>query len=174
MEYWIKTVTGRHFDLMQPEPEQVDIEDIAWGLSNLCRFAGQTPRFYSVAQHSVLVSDYLHPLFRLHGLLHDAAEAYLGDVMGPAKALLPDYQRLEALVMQAISERFNLFWSSEANEHVVEADRAVLGAEIKLLFNDDPEVWDVKRQSTNISNISPSDPTSAYKLFMHKFEVLRG
>lgn len=73
------------FDPLHPDPDLIDIRDIAQGLGHTCRFNGQVVNFYSVAQHSIMVSKIVPDEYRLHALLHDAAEAYLGDVVRPLK-----------------------------------------------------------------------------------------
>lgn len=86
---WIQTFTGRQFWPLEPDPADVVIEDIAHHLARKCRFNGATRRFYSVAQHSVLVAESLVGRgvgVQLLGLLHDAAEAYLPDVARPYKS----------------------------------------------------------------------------------------
>lgn len=91
----INTFSGIEFDLLNPNPNDIDIEDIAHELSMLCRFNGHCKEFYSVAEHSVYVSYEIDEEFALIGLLHDAAEAYLGDVPTPLKKLLPEFKRAD-------------------------------------------------------------------------------
>ena len=79
------TYSGRRFWPLEPRPQDVDIEDIAHAMSMKCRFTGHAEGFISVAEHSVNVARFLPPKLRLHGLLHDAAEAYLPDIARPIK-----------------------------------------------------------------------------------------
>lgn len=90
---WTQTTRGRRLDLLDPQPDDVSIPEIALALGNQCRYAGCIRRFYSVAEHSVLISRALerdgHSVeLRLAGLLHDAAEAYTGDITWPVQAAL--------------------------------------------------------------------------------------
>jgi len=110
---WMQTFTGRKFYPMAPTAEDVDPVDIAHALSMLCRYAGHVDRFYSVAEHCVLLSgwarDHGHDeRVQLEMLLHDATEAYVVDVPRPLKVNLPDYQRAERGVELVIAERFGL------------------------------------------------------------------
>ena len=108
---WIQTFTGRQFWPLEPRADEIFIEDIAHHLSNLCRFTGACRSFYSVAQHSVLVSLCAPPGENpLWGLLHDASEAYLIDVARPVKrsAALVGYRVAEARMMEVICECFGL------------------------------------------------------------------
>jgi len=98
----ILLASGRRFEFEAPTHDSFTVDDIAQGLAMLCRFAGQSCQFYSVAQHSVLVSRLVPPEDAYAGLMHDAAEAFLGDVSKPLKGLLPDYQRIEKSVEAAI------------------------------------------------------------------------
>lgn len=104
----ISTVSGRFYDLLRPEAYEYDIKEIAHALSNICRYTGHTNGFYSVAEHSVLVSRIVPKELALCGLLHDASEAFLGDVSSPLKALLPEYKKIEQSVESAIARHFGI------------------------------------------------------------------
>ena len=82
------TASGGIFPLLDPSPDRVDFRDIAEGLAKACRFAGQIPVFYSVAQHSVMVAEMLPVEARPYGLIHDAHEAFVGDLISPVKEVL--------------------------------------------------------------------------------------
>lgn len=105
---WLLTYSGREFDLIDPQPDMIDLIDIAHGLANECRFSGQCRFYYSVAQHSVLVSQNVPPEFAFEALMHDASEAYLKDIPRPLKQLLPDYRAIEQRVEAVIRYRFGL------------------------------------------------------------------
>ena len=87
-EGFLPTCTGRRVHIADPLPDEIDIEDIAHGLSHVCRFAGHVPLYYSVAQHSLLVSELLDERTAMWGLLHDASEAYLHDLTRPLKRVM--------------------------------------------------------------------------------------
>lgn len=101
------TATGQQVSLLHPSPEQISLEDIAKALSKLCRFGGQLNSFYSVAQHSVLVCQLAPAELRAYALMHDATEAYVGDVIKPLKVVIGDvYRQVEERFHRAICERF--------------------------------------------------------------------
>ncbi len=115
---WQKMLSGRRLDLLDPTPVDIEIEDIAHGLSFVARWNGQTlgdfP--YSVAEHSLLVET-LHariapaspPKWRLAALLHDAPEYVIGDLISPVKAAVgPGYGEMEKRLSAAIHLRFGL------------------------------------------------------------------
>jgi len=108
----LRTYTGLDLDPLDPQPEALAIEDIAHGLAHTCRFSGQCPRFYSVAEHSVRVSRMVPARDALVALLHDATEAYLSDLVSPLKALgdLAGYRAIEARLLAAIYRRFCPSW----------------------------------------------------------------
>lgn len=105
---WAQTVSGRQFWPLDPRPEELDLSDIAHALSMLCRFNGHCREFYSVAEHSVRVSLECPPEHARWGLLHDAAEAYIGDMIRPLKRSMPHYRAAETRIVRAIADRWNL------------------------------------------------------------------
>lgn len=102
----ILTFSGHYLNVFDPDPDHICIEDIAHGLSHVPRFAGQTAKFLSVAEHSFNVCSMVPYQLMLEGLLHDASEAYLMDIPKPIKQHLPDYIQLEDNLMKAIADKF--------------------------------------------------------------------
>lgn len=125
--------SGEYFDFASPETCKIEVETIAHALSNICRFTGHTGRFYSVAEHCVHASHLVPPEDALAALMHDAAEAVLGDVSRPLKSLLPDYRAIERRVERAIFARFGL--PDELPTSVKVADRRMLGIEQRVCMN---------------------------------------
>lgn len=128
---FIETSSGIAFYPYDPKEEQIDIHDIAHALSHLCRFGGHSKFFYSVAQHSILVSDYLKqeghsPLIQLYGLLHDATEGYMVDIPTPIKQGLPDYKKAEDVLHDVI-------WNALDLPHPTKEEWAII-KEVDVLF----------------------------------------
>ena len=124
----ILLASGHYFDLLDPAHSRFTLGDIAQGLANTCRFAGQCSRFYSVAEHSFHASFIVPDDLALAALMHDAAEAFIGDVTSPLKSLLPDYKRIERAIEAVIAERFGL---GDACDHpaIKQADLRMLASE---------------------------------------------
>lgn len=171
---YIQLVSGRYVDLLHPIEDDIHISDIAHGLSNLCRFTGHTSTFYSVAQHSVFVANYVPAHLRLTALLHDATEAYLGDISTPLKALLPEYKLIERQFEIIIAKRFNL--PPFKSETIIKA------ADTLALFTEKRDLMpESTKDSTLFSLLSvaklpknrivPLSPAQAKALFLEKFEA---
>lgn len=178
MQPTIRTIAGRSFNLLQPHATPFGIEEIAHALSHLCRFTGHTRELYTVAQHSVLVSYVVPDEFAMHGLMHDASEAFMGDVSSPLKAQLRSYKDIERTVEHAIAARFGLpvlRWSSEANAAVKHADRVLLVTEQRDLM---PPGDGTERDWPDVAPlpwvIEPLQPFVAKALFLRRFEQLGG
>ena len=110
---WMQTFTGRQFYPLSPRAQDIDPKDIAHSLAMQCRYNGHVDRFYSVAEHCLLISAWLEsqgasPLVQLEGLLHDATEAYVGDMIRPLKLSMPAYREAEAGVQMEVWKRFDL------------------------------------------------------------------
>lgn len=127
----IDTRSGRVIDFAAPDPSQISIEDIAAGLSMVCRFGGQALAFYSVAQHAVLVKELVEqagrPDLALAALHHDSHEAYACDIPKPLKRLIEEpYREITDRLDRAIEEALELRALSEPDADVIKAadDRA--------------------------------------------------
>lgn len=171
---WILTSTGRRLDFSIPSADQIDIIDIANGLSKCCRFSGQCRAFYSVAQHSVLVSEIVRRPVALAALLHDAAEAYTGDLPSPLKELIPQAQHVENELMHAVYEHFGLWVSPSEQQAIRHADLIMLATERRDLMPHDQEPWPcLDGVIPRIAKIEPWPHDTAWKLFLERFNFLR-
>jgi uncharacterized protein len=138
---WFSLCSGRRFHPWSPQAEDIHIEDIAGALSKLCRFNGHCLEFYSVAEHSVHTSYQVPAELALCALLHDATEAYIGDLITPIKKNIPAFEEVESIVWLAIAARFNLPWILPPE--VYAADRTMLLIEARDLLHPvgEPKPW---------------------------------
>ena len=136
---YIGAFSGRKVYPQHPTADQIDIFDIARGLSGSCRWGGQIRYFYSIAQHSVFVSDICHPENKLVALLHDASEAYLGDMVKPLKYLpeMEPYRKFERMLSDAIATYVGIN-TLEKNEEVDNADQVIMALEALRLRGTKP------------------------------------
>ena len=168
------TKSGRHFDYVNVEANIFDITDIAHALSNLCRFGGHSRKFYSVAQHSVIVSYLVPEQYQLEALMHDSAEAFMIDLPTPLKLLLPDYKAIEERVEREVMKRFNLPYPH--HPCIKAADDIALVSEKRDLMPT-PRGDDVS--PTMVGNIKPMktiivplNPKKARNLFLARYSEL--
>jgi hypothetical protein len=129
---WMQVHSGKQFWPMDPRAEEIDIGDIAHALSMICRFGGHCKKFYTVAEHSVLISYAVPEEFALYGLLHDAAEAYMLDLPAPIKRFVPDYKFYENVLQHFIFQKFGLSWP--VPQEVKAADARILWNEKEALM----------------------------------------
>ena len=139
---WMQTASGKSFDFLDLESNEVDIKDIAAHLSKTCRYAGAVQGLpYSVAQHCVLVSQQVVSYYQFPALMHDAAEAYTGDVTRPLKQVLgPAFKELEQRIEQLLARRFGFQYPFP--EAVKEVDRRLLATEARDLMAPSARVWE--------------------------------
>ena len=155
----MRTYTQEKFSPLNPHVNNIYIEDIGHSLSNLCRYTGHCPQFYSVAQHSLLVSDFCPKELKLWGLLHDAAEAYLWDILSEIKhksILGVIYQMHENKLLKVIAKRFNLDYPIP--KEVKDADKRIYNYEIQLFIPN--------------GKITPLCPPEAKEAFLNRFSEL--
>jgi 5'-deoxynucleotidase YfbR-like HD superfamily hydrolase len=151
---WMITRTGAHFDLQHIAPLSISTLDIAHALANINRFTGHAMRPYSVAEHSLLVVEIMErdlgvrqPGPLLAGLLHDAHEAYTGDLSTPMKDMIDAasagaWRREEQRIADAVLQRFNILYTSQAHHELVKrADLMALATERRDLLPATPDPW---------------------------------
>lgn len=163
---WIILHSGRAFDLLNPRADMINPLDIAHALAHTCRFNGHCTRHYSVAQHSMLVAELVPAEDQLHALLHDATEAFVGDMVRPLKHLpaMSAYREIEQRIWLAICQQFHLV--PELPESVKQADMVALATERRDLMPDHPSEWEclrgVRPSSHTIATWSPTFARQAY------------
>ena len=131
---WRSTYTGKQFHFLDPQPDEICIEDIAHALSLTCRFGGACKQFYSVADHSIRVSEIVPEEYKLLALLHDGAEAYLADIVRPMKGSLPGFQSMELTILWAIWDKFLPVTPVLVGGKIREADNIILATEARDLM----------------------------------------
>jgi len=178
METYRSTYSGLVFDFVNPTEDMIDIEDIAHALSQLCRFTGHCDRFYSVAEHSLIGAL----IFMERGkdelafefLMHDAHEAYVGDLSTNLKKLCPDFKAIEERVDKVIRKKYNL--RSIMPIEVKRMDTTMLATEKKnLLYNHRFVEWNVLKEVEVLDEDFKADTLTINELrqlFLDTFNML--
>lgn len=146
---WMITSTGRAFYPLQPRVQDLHSIDIAHSLSMQCRYGGHTKRFYSVAEHCVLMSYAVPAQDAAWALLHDATEAYVSDVISPIKRELPQFREIEEQVMECIVDKYKL------GTYAMPA--SVVAADLRILLDERAELLPPSRMRwrDEIENLTP-------------------
>ena len=184
---WQRMLSGRRLNLLEPSPLDIEIKDIAHGLSRLARWNGQTLGKYpmSVAQHSVLVAEMFEESNKnvlkkwiLAALLHDASEYIIGDIITPLKNILGDsFSNIEKTIQSSIHLRFNIPREIPLTiyKKIKIADRKVAFLEaIQLAGFSENEASKIIFKPKNIPKIiiTPLSVKNSYELFLKKFNKL--
>lgn len=168
----ILTISGNYFQLNDPHNSEFTIGDIAHALSNLCRFSGHCREFYSVAQHSVLVSLLVPAEHALMALLHDAAEAFIGDMTSPLKAMLPEYKTIESNITNAIYKRFHV--GPHQYPTIKHADLVALATERLYLLPETEYQWECIKgiKPLRLQELHGWEPEEACDKFLERFDEI--
>lgn len=172
-QYPMMTASGLIIYPLSPSPEEIDIDDIAHALGNTCRYTGHCSAFYSVAEHSVRVANLIYKTFddrygAWDGLMHDAAEAYIGDVARPvkySKGVGTAYKKVEDRLMRVIADKFE--FSYPKPDYVEWADKVLLRTEQRDLMPAS-DVW-VMEGEVLPKKIVPWSPKRAKEQFLDRY-----
>jgi hypothetical protein len=174
-DQWIGLLSGAQFNYNKPEESGVTLDDLASALSNICRFSGQLPCFYSVAQHLVNTSKIVDLEFAYDALMHDTAEAFTNDIPTPLKWALPIFKDLEVKIESAMAEKFGFNYPYPAP--VKQADTEMLILE-KLYVKNDNRVWPQYEgievdHLVHLVDLKPWQPQRAKREFLERYEQLK-
>lgn len=166
---WKQTFTGKQFWPMDPRPEDFDILDIAHALANTCRYGGHVKRFYSVAEHCVLLSYKVPYRLSFAALMHDFAEAYIGDMVRPLKVFMPEFKAIERHIEAIGAPVFGL--SYPWPEEVMSADTRILTDERHQLMAVAPIPWGTDGDPLGVT-VQCWTPEVAKARFLQRFHEL--
>lgn len=172
---WMNTLSNTQFDIFDPEPSNVSIHDIAHALSNVCRYSGQCMFFYSVAEHSLLMSKLAPSDLKLFALLHDAAEAYMGDMIRPHKKIFTDFVTVEKHLIRAIFQAFGIeafLDNVEAKAEIKRLDNILLASEKRVLFPNTSLDWGLTEPEDSNITIRGLSPNLIHVRFLATFASL--
>lgn len=171
---WIGLLSGAQFNYNFPEESDVTLDDLASALSNICRFSGHLPAFYSVAQHLVNTSRIVRPEFAYDALMHDTAEAFTNDLPTPLKWALPIFKDLEVKIESAMAKKFS--FNFPYAPEVKTADTQMLILE-KLYVKRDFRVWPQYEgievgHLVDLVDLTPWQPRRAKREFLKRWNEL--
>ncbi len=187
---WQRMLSGRRLDLLDPSPVDIEIEDIAHGLSRVARWNGQTTgaHAFSVAQHSLLVENLagqmgreMSAAWRLTALLHDAPEYVIGDMISPFKNVLGvDYRDFEEKLQRAIHIRFGLppVMDPALRKRIKDSDRVAAWFEATEIagftIDEASRIFGAKPEISRTPDLTPMNAQTCKDMFLKRFEELCG
>jgi 5'-deoxynucleotidase YfbR-like HD superfamily hydrolase len=176
-DQWISLLSGGKFNYNKPEESDVTLDDIASALSNVCRFSGHLPRFYSVAQHLVNASRIVSRENAFTALMHDTAEAFTNDLPTPLKWALPIFKELEIKIEDAMSKKFGFQFPYP--DEIKEADTVMLMLE-KYYVKECNDHWPMYEKYSKavvepyrlLVDLDSWQPRRAKREFLERYEEL--
>lgn len=169
---FIRTFTGKMFSPRRMEEHNYDIRDIAHALSLTCRYNGHCKAFYSVAEHSCKIHDFVSSKAKYYGLMHDASEAYLSDIPKPIKILLPDYEEMETRLSNVITKSFLVPYDDNIYREVKNADKRIVFNEMLKVFPDASRETEMIGAALSGVEIECWDPRRAELEFLDRFKTI--
>lgn len=176
---WMGTSTGKKFHPLDPRADEVDVLDVARGLSMVCRYGGQIKRRYCVAEHCVHVASFVHAEYAFEALLHDSGEAFIGDMIRPLKHSEPmrPFRDAEAKIERCVFEALGVMSTAESRAAVKTIDDRILVDEIRALCYD-PSLY--LHEGSWLSKLEPLGvefqywtPEEAEAAFLGMYEALK-
>ena len=173
----IVTHSGVEFDILNPTSDMIRLDDVAYALSNLCRYTGHPSSFYSVAEHCVHCSNVPGPIeVRKAYLLHDLAEAYMNDLSSPLKGVLPEYRKIEENIICVAFSKFGLNDIAPWDERIKTVDKQLLRSEIYQLMPQESPAFDgVFMEGSKWEEVVPVycwSPEQAWEEFLNRAKEL--
>ena len=176
---WSEMFLGGKYFPLNPRPSEVQIEDIAQSLGQQCRYNGMCQFFYSVAEHSILISRMAESAGmdidrQLWGLLHDGSEAYVGDVVRPIRPYMGRHLEIEERSQKAIAQRFQLSWPIPVE--IKQLDNLILVAEREQVMLKTPWDWnipDLPAPDIQIQGLMPNIAPGAFMMRWRELDARR-
>ena len=151
--------SGRRLYFLNPQPEQFTIEDIAHGLALTCRYNGQCKTFYSVAEHCIWVASSLPNSLKKAGLLHDAPEAFMGDMVSPLKQHMPKFSEIEDKIHTVVNEKYGIKPLSDVDKSMLKmVDMQVRMTEARVLMKSQGAEWSEFGDLEEIEGVNIKQP----------------
>lgn len=188
---FIMTSTKNRFYYSDFNSEDILVEDVGNSLSNQPRYCGHTNEFYSIAEHSVILSLVVPDSLKKYALMHDASEAYISDLPHPVKCKLSDYTDMEERIMDCVMEKFDLTYPDSGDyKYFKKMDRVIVVYEMRELFDltdnelygifgGERNLYSIYERTQDTSNLEkyfqdfePSSPAKSKYLFFNRFEEL--